>query len=132
MNVETLVFLLSIGLAFVHLLILAQFQTNKYGLGPLAGARDNLIDRDSEGLYLARARRANDNMRETLPWALGLLLLVQVTGHTGGIAATGAWIYFWSRTAYLPLYMFGVAWLRTVVWFTSLVGLGLLAYAVIN
>ncbi len=131
MTTETTVFVLTIGLAFVHLLVVAHFQTARYGLGPLASARDNLIKPDEEGVYLARARRANDNIRETLPWALGLLIMVQLTGSAGAIAAAGAWIYFCARVAYLPLYLFGVAWLRTIAWFISLAGLATLVYAVI-
>lgn len=131
MTPETTVFVLTIGLAFVHILIVAHFQTARYGLAALASPRDKLIQPDDEGLYLARARRANDNMRETLPWALGLLILVQITGSAGAVAAAGAWIYFWARLAYLPLYLFGVAWLRTLAWFISLGGLATLVYAVI-
>lgn len=70
-------------------------------------------------------------MRETLPWALGLLILVQVTGSAGAIAATGAWVYFCARVAYLPLYLLGVQWLRTIAWFVSLFGLATLVYALI-
>jgi len=128
---ETTVFILTIGLAFTHLLVLAFFQTATYGLGALATARDHLIRPENEGIFLARARRANDNIRETLPWALGLLILVQITGNAGAIAATGAWIYLCARVAYLPLYLFGVPWLRTLAWFVSLAGLGTLVYAVI-
>lgn len=132
MTAETTVFVLSIGLAFVHILVLAHFQTGKYGLEALAKARDNLIEREEEGIYLARARRANDNMRETLPWALGLLIMVQVTGSAGApLAALGAWVYLAARVVYLPLYLFGVAWLRSVAWFVSLLGLAILMYAVI-
>lgn len=131
MTPETTVFMLGIGLAFLHLLVVAHFQTAAYGLGPLAGARDNLIKPDTEGVHLQRARRANDNIRETLPWALGLLIMVQLTGSAGAVSAAGAWIWLCARTAYLPLYLSGVVWLRTIAWFVALGGIATLAYAVV-
>ena len=130
MTTETLVFLLTIGLAFGHLLVLAFIQVPIFGLGELAGPRDRLPGSDS--VMLGRIRRANENLKETLPWALGLLLLVQMTGSASSLSAMGAWTYLLARTAYLPLYLGGVAWLRTGSWAVSLIGMGMLAVAVIN
>ncbi|MGH8459286.1 MAG: MAPEG family protein, partial [Nevskiales bacterium] len=79
------------------------------------------------GVYGPRAERANVNFKETLPWALALLLLVQMTGAVNEYTAMGAWIYFWSRVAYLPLYVFGVPLVRTLAWAIALGGLGLIA-----
>ncbi len=47
------------------------------------------------------------------------------------MTAMGAWIYFGARAAYLPLYLFGVAYLRTAAWFASLCGLTLILWQLI-
>jgi uncharacterized MAPEG superfamily protein len=41
------------------------------------------------------------------------------TAHT----ALGAELYFWARLAYLPIYIVGIPYLRTLVWAVSLWGL---------
>jgi uncharacterized MAPEG superfamily protein len=37
--------------------------------------------------------------------------------------ALGAELYFWARVIYLPVYIVGIPYLRTLVWFVSVVGL---------
>ncbi|MDT0635263.1 MAPEG family protein [Spectribacter hydrogenooxidans] len=125
MTVETTVFLFTIGLGLVHILVMAMCNIPVYGLMPLLGARDNLPK--SDNVFLNRAWRANDNFKETAIWALPLLVLVQVTGDANATTALGAWVYFWSRVAYLPIYFFGVHTLRTVAWFGGLIGIGMIA-----
>lgn len=127
MTPETLVFVLTILLGLVHILMQGMHQTRLYGTDALVGPRDELAP--SDDVRLGRARRANDNFRETAPWALGLLIMVQVAGVTGALTATGAWLYLLARAAYLPLYLYGVPWLRTVAWAVALVGLALLLIA---
>ena len=39
----------------------------------------------------------------------------------------GAGLFFWARVAYIPIYLIGVAYLRTAVWLVSVVGLGMIA-----
>ncbi|HYW93320.1 MAG TPA: MAPEG family protein [Gammaproteobacteria bacterium] len=123
-NAETLVFLLTILLGFAQILILVVLANSVYGLGPLVGPRDNLQPSDNK--WLGRMRRANENFKETLPWALGLLIMVQITGHSSATTVAGAWLYFWARVAYVPLYLFGIPWLRTLAWTASIIGLGML------
>lgn len=124
MRPEILVFLLTILLGFAQILILVALATSVYGLGRLVGPRDDL--EPSDNVWLGRMRRANENFKETLPWALGLLIMVLITGHVSQVTAIGAWLYFWARLAYLPLYLFGVPWLRTLAWLASIVGLAML------
>ncbi|MGH8453217.1 MAG: MAPEG family protein [Nevskiales bacterium] len=125
MTTETLVLLLTLLLGLVHLSVGATIRVKQQGLFPLAGPRDDLPP--VGGVFGPRAERANTNFKETLPWALALLLLVQMTGTANTYTAMGAWIYFWSRVAYLPLYVFGVPLVRTLAWAIALGGLGLIA-----
>ena len=124
MTPETSVFALTVVLGFLHVLVMTMIQTRIHGISVLVGARDSF--RPADNVYLARARRANDNFRETAPWALGLLIMVQVAGVAGTVTAAGAWMYLVARVLYLPLYLFGVPWLRTLAWTVSLVGIAMM------
>jgi uncharacterized MAPEG superfamily protein len=75
------------------------------------------------GVYPGRAQRALDNFKETYPAFIALALALQVTGHTGGNGALGAWLWFGGRVVYLPLYLFGVPVIRTAVYGVTLAGL---------
>lgn len=125
MTTETEVLLLTLLLGFVHLSIGAAIRVKQQGLFPLAGPRDDLPP--VSGVYGPRAERANTNFKETLPWVLALLILVQITGTANEYTAMGAWIYFLARVAYVPLYVFGVPLLRTFSWGVALGGLVLIA-----
>ena len=70
---------------------------------------------------------AFDNFKETWPIFLALALGLAVTGRSGGVAATGAWIWLGARTAYLPLYLIGIPYLRTVCFGVAAVGLVMMA-----
>lgn len=126
MSTETTVLLLVLGLAFLHLGIPAVIRVMHVGLFPLAGSRDGVPYPDS--VYYQRSDRANNNFKETLPWALALLILVQVLGVTNETSACGAWLYLSARAAYLPLYIFGVPWFRSLVWFVALAGIVMIGW----
>ena len=129
MTTETLVCLCTVGLAMLHLLSPALFGLANNGLSASLGTRDALSP--TENKYGQRLDRANNNFKETLPLALGLLILVQLVDKQGGLSATGAWIYLSARLVYIPLYVFGVPFVRTIAWATSIVGLGLIAIAIL-
>jgi uncharacterized MAPEG superfamily protein len=108
-----------LGLAYVF--IAAGLATHQRGL------KWNASNRDGEPQPLtgvaARAWRANVNFLETFCFFAAAVLGVVVTQHTSGHTALGAQIYFWARLAYLPIYLAGVPYLRTLVWTVSLWGL---------
>lgn len=97
--------------------------TSGYGLGSnyLAGPRDE--EKKPPNVVSARLNRALRNYLETYAGFVALALALAVTGKTGGIGATGAIIWIVARVAFVPLYAFGIPWLRTVVWCGSLAGL---------
>lgn len=129
MTPETLVFFLTIILGMVHIGVLAVYTVPIHGMGALLGSRDDLPASDS--VHLQRAVRAMDNFRETAPWALGLLVLVQVTGDAGGATALGGWLYLLGRVAYLPCYVYGLNPWRTVVWSVALLGILIMLLALL-
>ena len=72
-----------------------------------------------------RADRAAKNQMEAMVLFLALVLAAQVAGK-GTQAAYGATIFFWARLVYWPVYVAGIIYLRTLIWFVSLFGLFLI------
>jgi len=97
---------------------------------PLRGAVWNAGPRDEGqpplGKYPGRAQRALENFKETYPAFIALALALAVSAKTGGNGALGAWMWFGGRVIYLPLYLLGTPWLRSVAYGVSLVGLVLM------
>jgi uncharacterized MAPEG superfamily protein len=112
-----------LGWSVVLLLVQIVLQAvSTYDLGPyLLGPRDE--ERQSGNVMAGRLKRALENLLETYPAFVALALALALTGRTGGIAATGAWIWLAARVVYLPLYAFGVPAVRTLAWVVSIVGL---------
>jgi uncharacterized MAPEG superfamily protein len=114
-------------LAWSVLLLIAHIAVQGAFVAPLRGASWNAGPRDEGqpplGKYPGRAQRALENFTETYPAFLALALALAVTSKGGGNGALGAWMWFAARIVYLPLYLLGVPWLRTVAYGVSLVGL---------
>ena len=63
------------------------------------------------------------NFLETFPFFAAAVLAVAVTGGSDTLTVLGAQLYFWSRVVYLPLYLAGIPYLRSLVWAFSLLGM---------
>jgi uncharacterized MAPEG superfamily protein len=97
---------------------------------PLKGMTWNAGPRDEGqpplGAYPGRATRALENFKETYPAFIALALGLAHADKTGGAGALGAELWFAARVAYLPLYVLGVPWLRSVAFGVSLAGLAMM------
>jgi uncharacterized MAPEG superfamily protein len=111
----------SVVLLIVHILAQGGTAVPETGLPWAAGPRD--APRPVASRFAGRAERALANFKETYPAFVGLALALVVMGKVEGVGATGAWIWLGARIAYLPLYLLGVPWLRTLAYGVSLVGL---------
>ena len=72
-----------------------------------------------------RADRAAKNQIEAMVLFMALVLAASIAGKAQQ-AAFGATIFFWARVVYWPVYLAGIVFLRTLVWFVSLYGLFLI------
>jgi len=72
-----------------------------------------------------RADRAAKNQLEAMAMFLAVVLAAHIAGKAPQ-AAFGATIFFWARLVYWPVYLAGIIYLRTLIWFVSLYGLFLI------
>lgn len=120
MSLELNLLVWSVVLAFAQMLVAVLGATQQVGLPKLAGNRDDLPAIES---WAGRAQRAHHNMLESLVLFAALVLIAHVAGRTNAMTALGAQLFFWARLAYAVIYVAGVPWLRTGVWFISIIGL---------
>ena len=111
----------SIVLGLVHVFTAAGFSTQQRGLQWNAGNRDGQAVPLSAAA--ARAARANRNFLETFPLFAAAVLAVLLLNRATPQTLLGAQIYFWARAVYLPVYIAGIPYLRTLVWAAALWGL---------
>jgi uncharacterized MAPEG superfamily protein len=76
-----------------------------------------------------RADRAAKNMLESLAIFTALLAAAHFAGKANAQVQLGANLFFWARLAYWPVYLAGIIYLRTAVWFIAVIGMALVAMA---
>ena len=114
----------SLVLFLAHMVVQSTTALRDRGAAFNAGPRD---DPKPLGRIAARAERAFANYKETWPVFAALALGLAVTSRSGGLAATGAWIWLAARVVYLPLYVLGVPYLRSLCWAVAAAGLVMMA-----
>lgn len=79
------------------------------------------------GALAGRADRAAKNMLENMVLLLAVVVAAQAIAGSSERSserlALGAAIFFWARVAYVPLYLAGVQYARTLAWAVALAGL---------
>lgn len=115
----------SVVLLLVHVLLQAftgSAEASK-SLGPSwnAGPRDEGFE--PRGRIAGRAARASANFRETYPAFVGLALALALKGDVSGWGINGAWLWLACRVVYIPLYLGGVPYIRSLAWVGSIAGL---------
>jgi uncharacterized MAPEG superfamily protein len=100
----------------------------QHGIRYAASARDT---NEPEGELLGRAERALKNFQETWPIFISLALIGHLAMPGEPLMLWGALVWFAARLAYLPLYLFGVFMIRSLVWNVTLLGLILMGWPVL-
>jgi uncharacterized MAPEG superfamily protein len=120
MPVELKILACSIGLGLIYVLVATALSTAQRGLNWNVGNRAQSAPLTG---VAARAQRANRNFLETFPFFAAAVLAVVLLKTNSPQTALGAQLYFWARVAYLPIYLIGIPYLRSLVWAVSLWGL---------
>lgn len=116
-------------LAVVQILAFDFARTAQYGTKWNTGPRD--ADMPPLSPIAERLRRAQNNLFETLPLFIAAVLILHVAGIHSAKTLLACQLYFWARVAYVPLYAFGVPWIRSLVWLVSFAGLVMLLFAIL-
>jgi uncharacterized MAPEG superfamily protein len=112
--------MIAVVVGLVHLLVAAQmaqkYRTVEWNVGP----RDAPMDTKGAA---ARVERAYRNFMETFPLFAAAALAVAVQHKTGGASFWGAAVYVVGRAVYVPLYVAGIPYIRSLVWAIATIGL---------
>ncbi len=128
MSLELKLVVCSAALAFVQMLISVVGAMLQVGLPALAGNREGQPEITG---WAGRAIRAHRNMLESLVLFAALVLVGHAAGKLNATTALGAQLFIWARLGYAAVYLVGVPWLRTGVWFVSVIGLVMIFWQVV-
>lgn len=129
MPVEIQMLAWGILLGVAQLFLAAALMTRQRGLEWNASARDG--DPPPLTGVAARADRAFRNFLETFPFFAAAAVAVTATGSGDTGTALGAQLWFWARVLYVPLYLAGIPYVRSLVWGVALVGMLLVVLGLI-
>jgi uncharacterized MAPEG superfamily protein len=121
MTPEFILLALTLILALVQIGAAAVARTAELGVKWNAGPRD--VESPPPGKVAGRLMRAQANLFETLPIFAAAVIVAHIAGKDGTLTVLGAQLYFFGRLVYLPLYAFGVPYIRSLVWLVAAAGL---------
>ena len=91
-----------------------------------AGPRDKPFD---IGPHADRLKRAFSNFMETYVVFSVFAICLAFAHKSSTLSVIGAWTYLIARIVYVPLYLFAVTGIRSIVWGIGLLGIALCALA---
>ncbi len=128
MSLELKLLVCSAALAFVQMLISVVGAQLQVGLPALMGNRESLPEIKG---WAGRAIRAHRNMLESLVLFAALVLVGHAANKLNATTALGAQLFIWARLAYAVVYIAGLPWIRTGLWFVSVIGLVMIFWQVV-
>lgn len=93
-----------------------------------AGSRDNLPE---PSVFNKRTTRLKNNMIENMVLFAPVVLLASATGVSTGDTVLGAQIFFFARVVHAVIYLAGLPLIRPLAWMVSLVGIIMIALALL-
>jgi len=121
MTIELQMLFCALALGVVQLLIAVLAGVGTRGMPWAAGPRD--VAGAPFGKIAGRLDRAYWNFLETFPFFAAAVLLIHAADKSTANSVLGAEIYVWARLLYIPAYVIGVPFVRTLVWVASFVGI---------
>lgn len=123
----TTIILLVLALYVVQI-FLQETSRFRFDLKGIVGNRDV---QPEPSVIAARLDRAKNNLLEALPIFISLALLALTRGTNQQAEAHGALVFLVARVVYVPAYVSGIPWLRSLVWLISMAGLLMMALPMI-
>ena len=125
MTSELNLLLWSTVLTFVLIMIPAGEALRRNGAKAQGGARDDLPE---PSIFNKRATRLYKNMLENMVLFAPLILITHATESSNSMTLLGAQIFFYARVAHAVIYLGGWPMVRPLAWFTSVAGMGMIAW----
>lgn len=120
-SVELQILFCAILLGLVQLLLAVLASVGARGMPWALGPRDDAGA--PLGKIGGRLDRAYKNFLESFAFFAAAVLLAHALGKSTPHSALGAQIYIWARALYVPAYVLGIPFLRTLIWTAGLVGI---------
>ncbi|KAF1021323.1 MAG: hypothetical protein GAK30_01944 [Paracidovorax wautersii] len=117
-------------LALVQVMLPASWRNRETGMAYNTGPRDEAGP--PVGKVTGRLRRAQANLFETLPLFAIAILIAHVADRNGALTHWGAALYLAARIVYVPLYAWGVCYLRSAAFCVSFAGLVMVLVAILR
>lgn len=121
MNTELRMLIWSVILGIFQVLLATSAATKQRGI------KWNISSRGQEFPALTgvagRLSRAADNFKETFPFFLASVVIIQLLAKNSSVTALGAQLYFGCRLLYVPIYAFDITHVRTIVWSGATLGI---------
>ena len=128
MAVELTMLVYSVLLTFVIISVPAMGGILQNGLAAQASARDGLPE---PTVFMQRARRLQDNMIENMVLFVPLVLAAHAAGVSTAETVMGAQLFVIARVLHALIYLAGIPWIRPLAWAGGVVGMLMIATALI-
>jgi uncharacterized MAPEG superfamily protein len=129
MMLELWILLAAIVLGFLHILLQSHSASVVRGYHWNTGPRDEAIPPLTG--YAGRLERALHNYLETFPFFAASVLIAAAIDAQNMFTALGAGLYLAGRIVYLPLYAFGVRYIRSLAWNIATLGIILIMAGIV-
>ena len=126
MTTDLWMLLASAALTWVLIMVVANARLINNGLAWGFGNHDKTPPIQG---WLARAKRASDNMNENLALFAIVVIVVHLAGKANESTALWSQIYVAARAAHALVYIAGIAVVRTLVYFVSIIAVFMIASA---
>jgi uncharacterized MAPEG superfamily protein len=126
MTLDMTLLIWSTGLFALYVGVQALLYRAQHGVMYSATSRD---DEPAPNVMTARGNKALRNFLETYP-VFAVLMIANFLQQPDMLCTWGALVYLVARVVYLPLYVFGVQFIRSLMWTVAMVGLGMMFVAV--
>lgn len=128
MSLELYLLCAAVFLLLVHVSVQSLTYKAQVGNAATVGARDTI---EPATAIAGRAERALRNFNETFPAFVALVLVVELANLHNDLTIWGAVLYVAFRISYLPLYLVGLPWVRTISWNLATLGLAVMLVGVL-
>jgi uncharacterized MAPEG superfamily protein len=130
MTTELWLLLAAVLLGFAQIILQAQSMNMQRGYRWNAGPRDEVLP-PLTGVA-GRLNRALRNFLETFPLFATAVLVAGVANIHNGLTLWGTWLYVLGRVLYVPLYAFGVRYVRSLAWNVAVLGIFLILTGIVR